>query len=127
MEIQTELEEISKDINKVFHDDIESQAKKNNVTPKYTVYVDDNFHFMDKDERYTAGVYDTEDEAIAVMKQIVDECILMAFNQDPKTTAEVLFTGYQMGGEDPWCTGANFSAWSYAKELCEKLCEGNTK
>ena len=24
---------------------------------KYTVYVGDNFHYMDKDERYTAGIY----------------------------------------------------------------------
>jgi len=126
MEIEKDMREISKAVKQVISDDIESQAKKNNTTPKYTVYVDDNFHYMDENERYTEGEYDSKEEAIAVMKKIVDDCILSAFNQDRSTTADFLYAGYQMGGVDPWCMGTGFMAWDYAKELCEKLCAGNT-
>ena len=31
----------------------------------YTVFVDDNFHYADEDERYKLGAFDTLDEAIA--------------------------------------------------------------
>ena len=32
---------------------------------KYSVYVDDNYHYMDESERYKKGDYATLDEAIA--------------------------------------------------------------
>jgi hypothetical protein len=34
--------------------------------------VDDNFHYMDQDERYEHGIFSTVDEAIAACKAIVD-------------------------------------------------------
>lgn len=40
---------------------------------EYTIYIDDNFHFMDESERYEQGTYSTYEEALAVAKGIVDE------------------------------------------------------
>jgi len=42
---------------------------------KYKVLVDDNFHYMDEDERYELGEFDTSEDAIAPCKKIVDECL----------------------------------------------------
>ncbi len=39
---------------------------------RYKVLVDDNFHFMEEDERYQHGVFPTAEEAIAVCQRIVD-------------------------------------------------------
>ncbi|HEX2446567.1 MAG TPA: hypothetical protein VHK26_00055 [Methyloceanibacter sp.] len=44
----------------------------------YTVLVDDNFHYdnfhyMDSRHRWTLGVFDTLDEALAACRRIVDE------------------------------------------------------
>jgi len=41
---------------------------------KYTVLVNDNFHYMDESERYELGSFETLDEAIAACKKVVDEC-----------------------------------------------------
>lgn len=30
----------------------------------YTVFVDDNYHYMDEDERTTAGVFETMEQAL---------------------------------------------------------------
>lgn len=32
---------------------------------RYRVMVDDNFHYMDEDERYELGIFSTADEVIA--------------------------------------------------------------
>lgn len=37
---------------------------------KYTVQVDDNYHYMDESERYSAGTYTTLEEAIKVCEDI---------------------------------------------------------
>ena len=39
---------------------------------KYTVLVDDNYHYMNEEYRYTLGVYDTKEEALQAAKSIVD-------------------------------------------------------
>lgn len=44
-------------------------------TKKYIVMVDDNFHYMDEDERYQAGEFDTPQEAINLCKEIVEASI----------------------------------------------------
>ena len=36
----------------------------------FDVFVDDNFHFMNEDERYSAGTFDTYEEAVANTKTI---------------------------------------------------------
>lgn len=90
---------------------------------KYEVYVDDNFHYRDEEERYKKGEYDTEEEAVAVMTSIIDECIVPVYESKPDISAEDLLNGYQMFGDTPFCPISDFSAWAYAKQLCNNLCK----
>ena len=39
----------------------------------YQVFVDDNYHYMDEDERYKHGDFATFEEALTACKTIVDE------------------------------------------------------
>ena len=93
---------------------------------KYTVFVDDNFHYMDKDERYKLGEFDSADEAVAAAKKIVDE--FLESNHKPGQSAEELLATYKSFGEDPWISGGDprckFSAWDYAELRCREICGG---
>ena len=42
----------------------------------YTVMVDDNFHFMDEDERYTLGTFPTKREALNASLRLVGQDLL---------------------------------------------------
>jgi hypothetical protein len=97
---------------------------------KYIVYVDDNFHYMDTDERYEFGKFDTLDEAIKECKAIVDRSLTHLVGQiNEAPNAEKLYSMYVAFGEDPWVSHSSgpltpkFYAWGYAKEQCEKLCK----
>ena len=88
---------------------------------KYVVYVDDNFNFMDESERYKAGEYNTQDEAIAKCKEIVERSL--AGSKAIEKTAEDMYESYTMFGEDPFIIGpkeVSFSVWDYAKERCDE-------
>ena len=88
----------------------------------YIVKVDDNFHYMDESERYTAGEFNSYDKAVAKCKQIVDEYLESAL--EPDMTAEQLYGSYTMFGEDPFIIGdtnEKFSSWEYAKERCGEM------
>lgn len=91
----------------------------------YTVYVDDNYHYMDESERYTKGEFATLDEAIAVCKQMVDEFLKGETNPDA-TPAEryAQYTGFGpdpfIGTDDPDVGSVPFSAWNYARERCHE-------
>jgi len=97
---------------------------------KYTVMVDDNFHYMDEQERYTLGEYETLEEAIVVCKSVVDRYLKEVYT--PGATAEELYKHYVSFGEDPFILGVQairredgpFSAWTYAKKRCEEICGG---
>ena len=77
----------------------------------------------------TNGGFDNPDEAVAVCKQIVDECLEHMLK--PGMTAEALFDLYAMCeddfdvyailGDDPFIPAHAFSALDYAKERCEVL------
>lgn len=93
----------------------------------YTVFVDDNFHYMDESERYVLGEFPTLEAAIAASQAIVSEYLLAAFK--PGMAAEALFASYKSFGEDPYIVATSspkpevlFSAWDYAKQRCEELC-----
>lgn len=90
---------------------------------KYTVYVDDNYHFMDESERVNAGVFDSAEEAIAKCKKIVDE-YFTRIKPGEHSYAEI-WSGYQTYGEDPFVISGgakvDFSAWDYAKERAREL------
>ena len=99
---------------------------------KYTVMVDDNFHYMDESERYTAGEFETADEAIAVAKKIVDDFLDTArtecqqkLESGERVTAEELHSQYCGFGEDPFIVSEDksvtFSAWTYAEQRCEEI------
>ena len=89
----------------------------------YKVFVDDNFHYMDENERHVSGEFETLDEAVAHCRRIVEEQIERFLSQG--TSEEQLYDQYTSFGEDPWVKGGNFSAWSYAKEFCDGLCAKN--
>ena len=94
---------------------------------RYTVVVDDNFHYGDHDERRQHGVYETLEDAVAACRAIVDRSL--EDERRPGISAEALYERYTSFGDDPFivgCDGAEdgvkFSAWSYAKERARAIC-----
>ena len=91
----------------------------------YTAFVDDNYHYMDKSERYEAGTYLTAEEAVEAAKQIVLRFLRSAYK--PGETTKELYDQYVCFGEDPFIIGpsplADFSAWDFAKSMCQVICE----
>ena len=88
----------------------------------YTVYVDDNFHYMDESERYKLGEFDDCASAVAACKKLVDESLQQGFTE--KTTAEELQKNYAFFGEDPFIVSddpkCKFSARDYASRRIEE-------
>ena len=91
-------------------------------TKSYIVFVDDNFHFMDEDERYQLGEYETYEAAVRACQAIVDAFLESGLK--PGMTASELYAGYQQYGEDPFVipNDRNFSAWDYAKKRSDEIC-----
>ena len=91
---------------------------------KYTVFVDDNFHYMDEHKSCMLGEFEAAEEAVAKAKEIVDEFLSHAYQKG--MTAQQLYERYTSFGEDPYIVGgppeSTFSAWSYAKEKCQEIC-----
>lgn len=95
--------------------------------PKYVVHVYDNFHYMDPDEEWTLGVFNTPEEALEAAKGLVDRSLLE--NLKPGMTPAVLFGYYKSFGDDPsiYVEGGGegappFSAWTYAESRAVDLC-----
>jgi hypothetical protein len=89
----------------------------------YTVFVDDNFHYMDESERYKLGEFADCAAATAACKQIVDEFLISCGeNNDAE-----LYKQYVTFGEDPWISSEDseckFSAWNYARERAKQLAQ----
>jgi len=92
----------------------------------YRVNVDDNFHYMNENERWILGEYATYGEALAASRKMVED-----FFADPEQdiTPTQAYEAYTMMGDDPWIEafgGASapetrFSAWGYAREYSERL------
>jgi hypothetical protein len=49
---------------------------------KYIVKVDSNFHYMDEDEQYTTGSYNTIEDAIKECKKITIESLKSFYEKD---------------------------------------------
>jgi hypothetical protein len=85
----------------------------------YTVIIDDNFHYMDEEERRELGTFATLEEALAACRALVDRCLVESY--EPGMTAEELYQLYVSFGDDPFILGGeadgerSFSAWDYAK------------
>lgn len=92
----------------------------------YHVYVDDNFHFSDEDERHLSASFDNAEAALAHARKIVDD--YLAANHKAGQAADDLYRSYGSFGEDPFircddvAVKIAFSAWTYAKERCNQIC-----
>ena len=98
----------------------------------FEVFVDDNYHYMDEDERYSAGEFDNYEEALACCRKIVDDYLLQ--NYKPGMNAEELYDLYLHFGEDPFvrCNETlnesdkaildKYSSWNYAKKRSIDIC-----
>jgi hypothetical protein len=92
------------------------------MTKLYTVFVDDNFHYMDESKPYRLGEFEDCSSAVEACKKIVDEffgtCSLD--NNDAE-----IFKQYTFFGEDPWILSVDseckFSGWNYARERAKAL------
>jgi hypothetical protein len=91
---------------------------------KYELYVDDNYYYLDEDERYRAGEFDTLEEAITEAKRIIDEFLLSAYKKHPGLSAEGLFKEYTKYGVDPWILPnySDYNSWEYAEMRSKELC-----
>ncbi len=103
----------------------ESNLRKKNIrSKKYEVYVDDNFHYMDENERYRLGAFETCEEAMAACRKIVDEFLEKGYKKG--MSFKELYEGYIGFGEDPFIISDDkacfFSAWGYAKRRSAELC-----
>ncbi len=106
------------------HADLSEHEFLHNPKGAWTVYVDDHFHYMRLEERYTYGVYDSYEAAVAVCRMIVDRCLEGASAK----SAEELIINYLSFGDDPWIEGPSpgpglpsFSALDYAKQRCREI------
>jgi hypothetical protein len=92
----------------------------------YRVLVDDNFDFMDEDDRWELGAFATAEEAVAACRALVDTGLARHFK--PGMKAAQLYDLYVAEGDDPFIvagpgeTSVKFSAWDYAKERAEEIC-----
>ena len=90
----------------------------------YTLYVYDNYHYMDSKERYKAGEFDSLDQAVEKAKRIVDEFLLQAHNKC--MLPDELYRQYTTFGEDTFIVDGppshTFNAWDYAKNRCGEIC-----
>ena len=86
----------------------------------YKVMVDDNFHYMDEDERREHGRYATLEEAVAACEALVDSSLEESYRAG--MTAEELLAQYALFGGDPFIMappegprGVLFSGRRYAQ------------
>ena len=89
----------------------------------YTVFVDDNYHYMDEEERYKLGDFATLDEAIGACKRVVDQFLNDEVDHD--STAAEQYAQYIGFGPDPFIVTNDpdaahplFSARDYARGKC---------
>ena len=93
------------------------------TTPTYKVMVDQNSHYLDESERYSAGEFWRIDGAIEAAKKIVDRS-LAELSAEGRTSDEI-FEQYCLFGDDPFIVGfdgdLNFSAREYARDRCDDM------
>ena len=91
----------------------------------YKVMVDDNFHYMEEDERSEYGIFPTAEEALAACRRLVDKSLLAEYKTD--RTADQLFERYTSFGDDPFIVALDgapkfeFSAAAYARQRARQL------
>jgi hypothetical protein len=94
----------------------------------FKVMVDDNFHYMDEDERWEYGTFATAEEALTACHRVVDESLLEEYRDG--ATAEALYDRYTSFGDEPFVVVApgvakvEFSARTYARARAVELMDG---
>lgn len=98
----------------------------NKTATPFTVMVDDNYHYMDEDERYKHGDFATAEEALAAARNIVDGFLDTAY--EPGMSGSALYASYTAFGDDPFIVSSSgledvkFSAWDYARVRSDEIC-----
>jgi hypothetical protein len=91
----------------------------------YKVMVDDNFHYMDEDERREYGNFPSAEDAVAACRKLVDESLMHEYREG--ATAEQLYDRYVSFGDDPFVVAPEgaakleFSARDYARDRAQEL------
>jgi hypothetical protein len=76
------------------------RCRKGGYMSRYKVMVDDNFHYMEEDERDEVGTFPTIEEAITACKQIVDNSP-RHLAKGKTYTPDELYDYYVSFGSDP--------------------------
>jgi len=102
-----------------------SKVKK---SEKYKVCIDDNYHYMDESERYTAGTYKSLKKAVEKCKKITIRSLEDLYEKG--ITPEKLSAQWSMFGEDPFIVGSGgsvpFSARKFVTtELCKAIIDSH--
>jgi hypothetical protein len=96
------------------------------VSKKYQVFVDDNYHYSDEDERYAAGSFDNLEKAVATCEEITIRSLKDLCEEG--ITPEKLSAQWSMFGDDPFIMGGDgvlFSARKFVTvELCRMIIKG---
>ena len=93
---------------------------------KYRLVVYDNFHYMDDDEPYEKGEYETYELALADAKSMIES--FLEFNWKNGMTPDQLIDVFNDFGEEPTIIPRNndngeiFSARKYVNEIAESIC-----
>lgn len=107
------------------HAPLIEDRKTNNLPNKFHLRVYDNCHYMNEDEGYDHGQFDTYKEARVAAKSIVEEFFVN--NWKKGKTADNLNADYCMFGEDPVIspnangTDTSFSGRKYAELVFSRL------
>ena len=91
----------------------------------YKIYLDENSHYLDENDRQYLGAYETAEDAIKAAEGIIDESLRQ--NYEPGLKPEQLYKQYRAYGEDPFIVSddknIDFSAMVYAKYRCKEICK----
>ena len=94
---------------------------------RYTVMLDDNFHYMDEEHRYKHGEFSTYEKAVAACKKVVDEELRDWLKQGVKL--EELSATWSLYGSDPYIVGGSsrFSARDYVTEKTQEFVDSQQR
>jgi hypothetical protein len=96
----------------------------NKMNGQFKIFVDDNYHYMDKSERYVVGSYDSLEDAVNKCRELTIRSLKNLYEKG--ITPEKLKTQWVMFGEDPYVFGGDgvvpFSARKFiSTELCKEI------
>lgn len=98
---------------------------------KYCLRIYDNYHFMDEEEAYNSGSFDTYEDAVVAAKASVDASL--AYDLEFGVKPEELNMYFSAFGESPVVipfdskVAEPFSAFDYARTRAEEICNERNK